>query len=152
MTCMVAGIIGIAGGFGWLLSYVNFNQMVLNGILGITDSAIVVFLLLIGAMLILTMFVDSMAILIITVPVAVFIAQRFGIDPIHLGLAIVMATQIGSTTPPVAVLLFVASSIAKCPYRETVRYCWPFILVEIAILLLVILIPPLAVWIPSLVF
>jgi tripartite ATP-independent transporter DctM subunit len=152
MTCMVAGIIGIAGGFGWLLSYVNFNQMVLNEILGITDSAIVVFLLLIGAMLILTMFVDSMAILIITVPVAVFIAQRFGIDPIHLGLAIVMATQIGSTTPPVAVLLFVASSIAKCPYRETVRYCWPFILVEIAILLLVILIPPLAVWIPSLVF
>jgi tripartite ATP-independent transporter DctM subunit len=152
MTSMVSGIIGIAGGFGWFLSYVNFNQMVLDTILGITDSRLVIFLLLISVMLILTMFVDSMAILIITVPIAVFIAQRFGIDQIHLGLAIVMATQIGSTTPPVAVLLFVASSIAKCPYRETIRYCFPFILAEIAVLLLVILIPPLAVWIPSLVF
>ncbi len=152
MTSMVSGIIGIAGGFGWFLSYVNFNQIVLGGMLELTDSRIVIFFLLIAVMLLLTMFVDSMAILIITVPIAVVIAQRFQIDPIHLGLAIVMATQIGSTTPPVAVLLFVASSIAKCPYRETIRYCFPFIMAEIAVLVLVILIPPLVVWIPSLVF
>ncbi len=152
MTSMVSGIIGIAGGFGWFLAYSNFNQMVLNTIIGITDNRLLVFFMLIAVMLVLTMFVDSMAILIITVPIAVFIAQRFEIDPIHLGLAIVMATQIGSTTPPVAVLLFVASSIAKCPYRETIRYCLPFILAEIAVLILVILIPPLATWIPSLVF
>jgi tripartite ATP-independent transporter DctM subunit len=151
MTSMVSGIIGIAGGFGWFLSYSNFNQLVLNGILEITDNRLVIFFMLIGVMLILTMFVDSMAILIITVPIAVFIAQRFDIDPVHLGLAVVMATQIGSTTPPVAVLLFVASSIAKCPYRETIRYCLPFILAEIGVLVLVILAPPLVTWIPSLV-
>jgi tripartite ATP-independent transporter DctM subunit len=152
MTSMVSGIIGIAGGLGWFLAYSNFNQMVLNTIIGITDDRLLIFFMLIAVMLVLTMFVDSMAILIITVPIAVFVAQRFEIDPIHLGLAIVMATQIGSTTPPVAVLLFVASSIAKCPYRETIRYCLPFILAEIAVLVLVILIPPLATWIPSLVF
>jgi tripartite ATP-independent transporter DctM subunit len=152
MTSMVSGIIGIAGGFGWFLAYSNFNQMVLNTILEITDSRILIFFMLIAVMLVLTMFVDSMAILIITVPIAVFIAQRFDIDPIHLGLAIVMATQIGSTTPPVAVLLFVASSIAKCSYRETIRYCFPFILAEIAVLVLVIVVPALVTWIPSLVF
>ena len=152
MTCMVSGIIGLAGGFGWLLAYINFNQMILEGILKITNNGTVVILLLTGASLLLTMFIDSMAILIISVPIAVFINQQFNVDPVHLGLVLVMANQIGSTTPPMAVLLFVASSIAKCPYQETIRYCWQFILVELFILLLVILIPPLSTYIPSLVF
>jgi tripartite ATP-independent transporter DctM subunit len=151
-TCMVSGIIGLAGGFGWLLAYLNFNKMVLDGILAVTSSPQQVFLMLIAAMLILTMFVDSMAILIISVPVAVFIGGQLGIDQFQLGLAMVMATQIGSTTPPVAVLLFVASSIAKVPYGQTVRYCWPFILAEIAILLLVVFFEPVAAFIPNAVF
>ncbi len=150
-TCMVSGIIGMAGGFGWLLAYLNFNQLVLGGIMGVTRSPELIFLLLILAMLLLTMFVDSMAILIISVPIAVFIGTQLGIDQFQLGLAVVMATQIGSTTPPVAVLLFVASSIAKCPYGETVRYCWPFIVAELVILALVVLFKPLSSYIPNLV-
>jgi tripartite ATP-independent transporter DctM subunit len=151
-TCMVSGIIGLAGGFGWLLAYLNFNKLVLDGILGLTQTPELVFLALISAMLILTMFVDSMAILIISVPVAVFIGTQLGINQFQLGLAMVMATQIGSATPPVAVLLFVASSIAKCPYGETVRFCWQFILAEIAILALVVFFEPVAAFIPEAVF
>ncbi len=148
-TCMVSGIIGIAGGVGWLLAYLNFNDIVLGGILSLTDEPIVVFLLLITAMLVLTMFVDSMAVLIITVPIAVYVAQTFDIDRFQLGVALVMATQIGSTTPPVAVLLFVASSIAKCPYGQTVKYVWAFIAAEIAVLAVVIAIPGVASAIPT---
>jgi C4-dicarboxylate transporter DctM subunit len=105
-------------------------------------------LLLMGIMLLLTMFVDSMAILIIMIPVAVVIGRNFGIDEFQLGLMMVMATQIGSTTPPVAVLLFVATSIAGCSYSETVRYCWAFIIAEITVLLLVVFWADLAAWIP----
>lgn len=147
-TCMVSGIIGIAGGFGWLLAYLNFNQIVLSTILSITDVPLLIFGLLILTMLVLTMFVDSMAVLIITVPIAVYIGNTFGIDQFQLGVALVMATQIGSTTPPVAVLLFVASSIAKCPFGETVKYVWPFIGAEIFVLVLVMLFAPLASAIP----
>jgi TRAP-type C4-dicarboxylate transport system permease large subunit len=57
-------------------------------------------------------------------------------------------TQIGSTTPPVAVLLFVATSIAGCRYNETIRYCWAFILAEVTVLAMVIFLPELAGWIP----
>ena len=99
-------------------------------------------------MLVLTMFVDSMAILIILIPVAVVVGRKYGIDEFQLGLMMVMATQIGSTTPPVAVLLFVATSIAGCKYSETIRYCWAFILAEVVVLLMVALIPGLASWIP----
>lgn len=148
-TAMVAGIIGIAGSFGWLLAYLNFNQMVLASILALTAEPLLVFGLLVVTMLILTMFIDSMAVLIIAVPIAVFIGQRFGIDQFQLGVALVMATQIGSTTPPVAVLLFVATSIAKCRYHETIRYVWPFIGAECFVLALVMLIPAIASAIPN---
>ncbi|WEX10915.1 TRAP transporter large permease [Chelativorans sp. AA-79] len=148
-TCMVSGIIALAGGFGWLLAYLNFNKVVLSTILGLTDEPMVVFALLMAAMLVLTMFVDSMAVLIIMVPLAVYIGQTFGLDQFQLGVALVMATQIGSTTPPVAVLLFVASSIAKCRYSETVRFVWPFIAAEILVLVLVMLFKPLASAIPQ---
>ncbi len=114
----------------------------------ITDTKTGVLFLLMAIMLVLTMFVDSMAILIILIPVAVVIGRKYGIDDFQLGLLMVMATQIGSTTPPVAVLLFVATSIAGCKYSETIRYCWAFILAEVVVLLMVALIPGLASWIP----
>lgn len=147
-TAMVSGIIGVAGAFGWLLAYLNFNDIVLTGITQITGNKLGVMLLLMGIMLVLTMFVDSMAILIIMIPIAVVIGRNFGIDEFQLGLMMVMATQIGSTTPPVAVLLFVATSIAGCKYNETIRYCWAFIAAEVVVLLLVVFWPDLAAWIP----
>ena len=151
-TAMVAGIIGIAGSFGWLLAYLNFNRMLLTSIMSLTSEPLLVFAMLVFAMLILTMFIDSMAVLIIAVPIAVFIGQSLGIAQFQLGIALVMATQIGSTSPPVAVLLFVATSIAQCRYADTIRYVWPFIFAEILILALVMLFPPIAAAIPKWVF
>jgi tripartite ATP-independent transporter DctM subunit len=147
-TAMVSGIIGVAGAFGWLLSYLNFNDIVLSAITHVTGERLGVMLLLMAVMLVLTMFVDSMAILIILIPVAVVIGRNFGIDEFQLGLMMVMATQIGSTTPPVAVLLFVATSIAGCKYNETIRYCWAFIAAEVVVLVAVALWPNLAAYIP----
>ena len=147
-TAMVSGIIGVAGALGWLLSYLNFNDTVLAAITHVTGAKLGVLALLMTIMLVLTMFVDSMAILIIMIPVAVVIGRSFGIDEFQLGLLMVMTTQIGSTTPPVAVLLFVATSIAGCKYNETIRYCWAFIAAEVAVLIAVMFLPDLAAWIP----
>lgn len=148
-TAMVVGIISVAGALGWLLSYLRFNQAVLELVTGISTRPIVVLLVLLLIQLVLTMFVESLAILIILVPVAVYIGEIFGFDPYWFGVLLVMATQIGATTPPVAVLLFVSTSIAKCRYDETIRYAVPFVLTLVAVLLLVVLVPPLASWIPN---
>jgi tripartite ATP-independent transporter DctM subunit len=147
-TALVSGIIGVAGAFGWLLSYHNFNDLVLAGIVHVAGTRIAVLCILMAVMLVLTMFVDSMAVLIVLIPVAVIIGRRFGVDEFQLGLLMVMATQIGSTTPPVAVLLFVATSLAGCTYNETIRYCWSFIIAEVAVLVLVVLFPDLVASIP----
>jgi tripartite ATP-independent transporter DctM subunit len=150
-TALVSGIIGMAGAFGWLLSYLNFNDAVLAAITGLVGTKLTVLLMLMAIMLVLTMFVDSMAILIIMIPVAVVIGRKFGVDEYQLGLLMVMATQIGATTPPVAVLLFVATSIAGCTYSQTIRYCWGFIAAEVLVLVAVLLLPDLASWIPRMV-
>ncbi len=148
-TTMVVGIIGAAGALGWLLTYLDFNDIVLNTILQISDTPVIVLMILIITMMILTMFIESLAVLVIMIPVIGYIAKTFGFNPYHIGLLMVFATQIGATTPPVAVLLFVATSIAKTPYDETVKYCLPFILTLIAILLLCLFVPALSTAIPN---
>jgi tripartite ATP-independent transporter DctM subunit len=148
-TTIVVSIIAIAGAFGWLLTYLDFNDLVLNTILSITDNAVLTLIILLIIMLVLTMFVESLAILIIMIPVITYIGNLYGFNPFYLGLAVIMATQIGATTPPVAVGLFVATSIAKTDYQQTVKYSLPFILALVVILILIIAIPELSTWIPE---
>lgn len=150
-TSMVSGIIAMAGGFGWLLQYLQFNELAIRLMTSVTTDPTGTLLLLAVTMLILTMFVESMAILIIFVPVAVHIGSTYGVDPFQLGLIMVLANQIGSTTPPVAVLLFVTTSIAGTTYDQTVRHVYPFIAVEVLVLLLVVFYEPVSTAIPRLV-
>lgn len=147
-TVMVVGVIAVAGSLGWLLAYLDFNDIVLKMILSLSSNPTIVLLILIAIMMILTMFIESLAILVIMIPVITYISSTFGFDPLHFGLLMVFAAQIGATTPPVAVLLFVSTSIAKTSYDQTIRYCVPFILTLIAILLICAVFPVLSTFIP----
>lgn len=148
-TTVVLAIIAVAGALGWLLTYLNFTEIVGGWMLGVSSKSWVVLLVLLGTMLVLTMFIESLAVLIILTPLIVKIGATFALDPIYLGMLVVMATQIGGTTPPVAVCLFVGTSIAGCSYDETIRRCWPFVAALIVALLAVFLFPPLATFIPN---
>ena len=148
-TAMVAGVIGMAGVLGWLLSYLNFNDVVLDALRGVTDNSLLMLLMLIVIMLILTMMLDGLAVVVVMVPTIVYIGNAFHIDPLHLGILMVMITQIAGLTPPVAILLFITTSIAKVPFADGVRAVWPFIGVLIFTLLLVMLVPSIATWLPG---
>ncbi len=148
-TTMVLGIIAVAGALGWLLTYLHFTDTVGTWLLGISKTPLVVLGVLLVVMLFLTMFIESLAVLIILTPLIVQVVQTFGFDPIHVGVLMVLATQIGATTPPVAVLLFVATSISGGTYGQTIRHCWPFIGALAFTLLLVFFFPGLATWIPE---
>lgn len=148
VTGMVAGLIAVAGALGWLLAYLDFNSVIKNVVSLISGGPTVILISLLAMMLVLTMFVESLAVLIILAPVIVYVGKVYGFDEFHLGLLVVMVAQIGGTTPPVAVLLFVTTSIEGCRYSQTVRYCWSFIAAELAVLALVVFVPELATWIP----
>ena len=96
------------------------------------------------------MFMESLAAILILVPVLMPIALDFGIDPVHFGLVIVMNFAIGMVTPPYGITLFVASSIAERNIIQVSRRIfWPWLMMTI-ILLLVTYVPEMALVLPRL--
>lgn len=148
-TSMVSGIIAVSGAMGWILNYLQFDNMVLKFVLSLTDNGTMMLILIAIAMVVLGTFVDSLAVLLVFAPVAIKISQTYGIDPYQMGLVMVMCNQIGAVSPPTAPLLFVTTSIAKTTFAETNRHVWWFMLAETLVMLLIILIPGLASWIPT---
>ena len=147
-TTMVSGIIAAAGASGWLLAYLEFNASAVSFVTSMSQNPTLVLLIMAVVMIVLGTFVDSLAILLVFAPVAIQISKQYGIDPFQMGLVMVMCNQIGAVSPPTAPLLFVTTSIAKCSYAEVNRHVWWFMLAETLVLVLVILIPGLAGWIP----
>jgi len=72
-----------------------------------------------------------------------------GLDPIHLGVVLVMASLIGTVSPPVSVLLCLDSGIAKIPVSETYRIVWSYLLVMLGVVFLCILVPETITWLPN---
>lgn len=149
-TAMVVGIIAVAGALGWLLSFVNFNQSVLSLLQSVSDDRHVVLLTLLGIILVLTMFLESLAVLIVFVPVAAYVGQAFGFDPLHLGILMIVTTQLGAVTPPVAVLLFITSAIAEARFVDVVKHALPFIGILIVYLLILAFVPQISTSLPRL--
>jgi TRAP-type C4-dicarboxylate transport system permease large subunit len=133
---------------GWLLAYLQFHDMAVAWVTSASKSPVLVLLLFALVMIVLGTFVDSLAILLVFAPVAVEISKRYGIDPIQMGLVMVICNQIGAVSPPTAPLLFVTTNIAQTSLDDTNRHVWTFFAAECAVLLLVIFIPGLSIWLP----
>jgi tripartite ATP-independent transporter DctM subunit len=147
-TTMVSAVIAVSGAMGWLLAYMQFNDMAVAWVTAASSSPLIVLLFFAVVMILLGTFVDSLAILLVFAPVAVELCKRYGIDPIQMGLVMVICNQIGAVSPPTAPLLFVTTNIAQTTLDETNRHVWTFFTAECLVLLLVIFIPGLSNWIP----
>jgi tripartite ATP-independent transporter DctM subunit len=147
-TTMVSAVIAVSGAMGWLLAYMSFNDMAVRWVTSVASSPLLVLLVFAIAMIVLGTFVDSLAILLVFAPVAVELCKRYGIDPIQMGLVMVICNQIGAVSPPTAPLLFVTTNIAQTTLDDTNRHVWTFFSAECLVLLLVIFIPGLSTWIP----
>ena len=148
-TSMVSGIIAVSGPMGWILSYLQFDGMVLSYVSTLSSSPTMILFILAGVMIVLGTFVNSLIVLLVFAPVAVSVTNSYGLDPFQVGLVMVICNQIGAVSPPTAPLLFITTSIAKTPIDQTNRHVWTFMLAETLVLVLVILIPGLSSWIPN---
>ena len=95
-------------------------------------------------------FMEPSGLLLIVAPVVFPIAIELGIDPIHLGIIMVVNMEIGMITPPVGLNLFVTSAITGMNLVEVVKAAAPFVLILFAFLILVTYLPPLSTWLPTL--
>ncbi|KUK13601.1 MAG: TRAP transporter large permease [Synergistetes bacterium] len=152
MTTSIMLLVGFARLFAWIITTERIPQMVANGILSISDNPVFVILLINAVLLFVGCFMETIAALVIFVPVLMPVAMKIGMDPIHFSVMVVLNLIIGLTTPPFGVCLFVAASIAKISLGELIKAMVPFLLVLIGVLLLVSYWPALSLTLPNLVY
>jgi C4-dicarboxylate transporter DctM subunit len=111
------------------------------------------FLLVVNVLLLIAgCFMEPTGITLILAPILFPIATRLGIDPVHLGVIMVINLEIGMVTPPVGLNLFVASGITKMPITAVARAALPWSLVLLAFLMIVTYVPVISTWLPNLLF
>lgn len=146
----ILALVGFANVFGWILVSERIPQAIAAGVLSITDNKFLVILMINLLLLVVGMFMETIAALIILFVPLLSLAQAVGIDPLHFAIFAVLNLMIGLTTPPVGVCLFVCANIARLPLTPVVVAILPFLLTNILVLLAVSYFPPLATWLPSL--
>jgi C4-dicarboxylate transporter DctM subunit len=109
------------------------------------------YLLLLGInilLLIVGCFMEGTAAMIILVPILLQVTRPFGVDPVHLGIIVVLNLMIGLVTPPVGLCLFIACNIAKRPIEKVARALAPFLVAGFVVLMLVTYIEPIPMFLP----
>ncbi|MEE3359357.1 MAG: TRAP transporter large permease [Pseudomonadota bacterium] len=101
-------------------------------------------------MIILGMFLDAIAVMLIVTPIVLPVLSMLGIDPVHFGIVLIVNMEIAFLTPPIGLNLFVLSSIAKAPMSEAVRGMVPFVIIMAVFLILITYIPEFSLWLPNL--
>ena len=143
-------IIGIAAVFGWLLTINNFPFHIGGMLRGVTENPSVFLIIIMVFYFIIGLFLESNAALIIMVPVLAPMALSYGIDPVHFGVLSVIALIIGAITPPVGILLFISTSLAKATIAETMRLTWYFCFLLIFLTFVFALVPQIILFLPRL--
>ena len=149
MSAPVLLIIGISTGFGRILTIAQVPSAIAEVILGITDSKVLVLLLINILLLIVGTFMETNAAIIILTPILLPIVTMLGVDPIHFGIIVVMNLSIGFITPPLGANLFMACQVGEISFDELVKKIWPWILVMLVLLMLVTYIPEISMMLPK---
>ena len=137
-TGVVFLIIGSASILGWILTMERVPEAVAAGFLSVSNNPHIILLLILVLMLIVGMFMDIAAALIILGPILHPIAvNNLGINPIHFGIIMVLSLNLALMTPPVGACLFVACNISKLSLEALTKAIWPFIVVEVIALFII---------------
>ncbi|QTP59174.1 TRAP transporter large permease [Billgrantia antri] len=145
-TAVIMLVIATSAVLSWTLSSWQIPGAIAQAVLSLSTDPYVIMLLVVAVILLTGVFIETASALIILTPVLLPLVGQLGIDPIHFGIIIVMGLAIGMITPPVAINLYVASSVTQLPLERITRAILPYLLGLIAVLLLVVYVPILLGW------
>jgi tripartite ATP-independent transporter DctM subunit len=140
-TAIVMLMVATSALLGSVLTEIRAPQQMAQVVSDMTSNPIIVLLLLNILFLFLGVFLHSAAAIILVVPIVMPLVNSVGIDPVHFGIIVTLNLAIGQQTPPVASVLMVSSSIAKCSVWDVTRTNVYYIGVLMAVLLLVTYVP-----------
>ena len=141
LTSVVMFLAAAAMVSAWLITVANLPVLLLSVIEPVIDNRIVLLLLIMSVLLLIGMVMDVIPIILIFTPILAPVIITAGIDPVYFGILFVLNTSIGLLTPPVGSVLNVASVVGKTTLEGVVKGVWPFLILHVFILLLLVLFP-----------
>ncbi len=149
-TAVVLLLVATSVGMSWIMAYVNIPQNVAAALVALTDSRLIILLIINVLLLSVGTFMDITPAVLIFTPIFLPVALDLGIDPIHFGIIMVFNLCIGLCTPPVGTVLFVGVGVAKTSIAGVIGPLLPLFAAMVLALLAVIYVPGLSLWLPEL--
>lgn len=148
-TAMVMLLIGTSMSMSWVMSYENIPQEVSNALLSVSDNKIVILLIINMILLFVGIFMDMTPAVLIFTPIFLPVVTKFGMDPVHFGIVMVLNLCIGLCTPPVGSVLFVGVGIANTTIEKVIKPLLPLFIAMLIALMMVSYWPALSLWLPE---
>ena len=151
-TSSVVLIMVSASVFGQYMTWINLPKIVTTAVLNLTSNKYVFLMLCNVILLLMGMFLEGGAALMIITPLLLPVARNLGVDVYHFGLVAIVNIMIGGITPPFGSMMFTTCGITGCPISEFLKEVWPFILCLFLVLLLLTFCPVLITIVPDLIY
>ncbi len=151
-TSAVVLIMVSANVFGNYLSWINLPKILANAILSVTTNKYVFLMLCNVVLLVMGMFLEGGAVLMITTPLLLPVALQLGIDVYHFGLVAICNIMIGGLTPPFGSMMFTVCGITGTQISDFLKEIWPYIVALLLVLILITYCPILVTIVPDLMY
>ncbi len=148
--CSFLVIISFSTAFAKLLTLEGVTTSIANGVLALTTNKYIILIMINILLLIVGMIMDAAPATIILSPILLSIVQPLGVDPIQLGVIIVMNLAIGMITPPVGINLFVGCKISKIQLESTLKFALQLLVYMLVVLILATYVPAISLFLPNL--
>ena len=142
-------LIAASGPFGFCITYLKIPSLVVNLLLGLTESKFLILLLINLIILLLGLILGMASIIVLVTPIILPVVLSIGLSPIQLGVMIILNCGIGLITPPVGGVLFIGSGLTGKPIEQLAKHTFPFLVVMFVVLMMVTYMPALSLWLPG---
>ena len=147
-TAVVSLIIGGSLIVNYAVASEGLPRKAAEWLLTVSDNGLILLIVINLAFLVMGMFLDTMVMLLIMIPIVLPVLGPAGIDPVHFGVVITLNMMIGLSTPPFGVLLFVVSTMTKTPLADVIHEIWQFLGIMIVTLVILLLVPDIVLVVP----
>ena len=150
MTGIIIFLVGVSSIMSWVMAFTNIPTLVSNGLLAISDSKIVILLMINIILLIVGTFMDMTPACLIFTPIFLPVCTALGMNTIHFGIMLIFNLCIGTITPPVGTTLFVGVKVGNVKIETVFKQLLVYFAAIFVVLMLVTYIPQLSLWLPGL--
>lgn len=147
-TAMLFMILAAAGMFGYVVTIMRLPNEMVEAVVSLGASPMMFILAVMLVIFVLGMFLETIAIILITTPIIFPVMIELGINPIWYGILLMINLELALITPPVGMNLFVIKGIAKATMGEIIHGILPYVMLLLAGLIIVLLVPQTATWLP----